>query len=79
MTASSSIRSIITVIAKKPLADHSGYHHGHAQLILGQLYKIKKKRALAVEHLTEAKRVLSEIGQTPTLARVDAALAELGQ
>ena len=49
------------------------------KLILGLLYKIKKKRALALEHLTEAKRILSEFGQTPTLARVDAALAELGQ
>lgn len=77
MTASSRIRSTIAVIAKKPLADHSGYHHGHAQLILGLLYKIRKKRALALEHLTEAKRVLSKIGQTPILARVDAALAEL--
>ena len=79
ITASSRIRSIITRMAENPLADHSGFHHGHAELILGLLYKSKKKRALALEHLFEAKRALSEIGQTPTLARVDAALAELGQ
>jgi class 3 adenylate cyclase len=79
MTASSRIPSVIARMAESPLADHSGYHHGHARLILGLLYKIKKKRALALEHLTEAKRALSEIGQTPTLARVDAALAQLGQ
>ena len=48
-------------------------------MILGLLYKIKKKRALAVEHLTEAKRILSQFRTNPTLARVDAALAELGQ
>ena len=48
-------------------------------MILGLLYKIKKKRALALENLFEAKRILSEFGQTPTLARVNAALAELGQ
>jgi hypothetical protein len=47
-------------------------------MILGLLYKGKKKRALAVSHLTEAKRILSQFGQTPILARVDAALAELG-
>src|SRR5581483_4089400 len=79
MAASSYISSVMTNIAKKPLADHSEYHHGHAQLILGLLYKIKKKRALALEHLTEAKRALSKIGKTPTLARVDAPLAELEQ
>ena len=50
---------------------------GHAQMILGLLYKSKKKRALAVQHLSEAKRVLSQFGQTPILARVDTALAEL--
>jgi len=48
-------------------------------MILGLLYKIKNKCALALEHLTEAKRILSQFGQTPILARVDAALAELGQ
>ena len=48
-------------------------------IIVGLLYKTKKKRALAVQHLTEAKRILSQFGQTPILARVEAALAELGQ
>ena len=52
---------------------------GRVQMILGLLYKVKKKRALAVEHLTEARRILSQFGQTPFLARVEAALAELGQ
>ena len=47
-------------------------------MILGLLYKTKKKRALALQHLTEAKRIISQFGQTPMLARIDAALAELG-
>jgi hypothetical protein len=47
--------------------------------ILGLLYKLKKKRTLALEHLTEARRILSQFGQTPFLSRIDAALAELGQ
>jgi len=42
------------------------------------LYKAKKNRSLAVQHLTQAKRIFSQFGQTPILARVDAALAELG-
>ena len=48
-------------------------------MILGLLYKAKKKRALAVQHLTEAKRILLQFGQTPILARVEGALVELGQ
>ncbi len=46
-------------------------------MILGLLYKAKKKRALAVQHLTEAKRIVSQFGPTPMLAKIDAALAEL--
>ena len=48
-------------------------------MILGLLYKTKKKQPLAVQHLTEAKRILSQFGQTPILARVETALAELEQ
>jgi len=48
-------------------------------MTLGLLYKAKNKRALALEHLTKAQRILSQFGQTTILARVEAALAELGQ
>jgi len=48
-------------------------------MILGLLYKAKKKRPLALQHLTEAQRIISQLGQTPMLARIDAALAELGR
>jgi hypothetical protein len=48
-------------------------------MILGLLFKIKKKRTLALQHLSEAKRILSAFGQSPMLMRLDAALAELGQ
>jgi hypothetical protein len=47
-------------------------------MALGLLYKAKKQHALAAQHLTDARRLLSPFGQTPILARVDAALAELG-
>ena len=47
-------------------------------MIMGLLYKAKKKRALAVQHLTEAKRIASQSGPTPMLAKIEAALAELG-
>ena len=47
-------------------------------MILGLLYKVKKKRALAIQHLSEARRITSQFGPSPMLARIDAALAELG-
>jgi hypothetical protein len=59
--------------------DPAGHHAGHAEMILGLLFKIKKKRALALQHLTEAKRILSPFGKSPMLARLNAALAELNQ
>jgi hypothetical protein len=79
LTASSRIRAMMTCVLENPHFDPSGVHIGRAQMTLGLLCKAKKKRALAVEHLTEAKRIFSQFGQTPILARVDAALAELGQ
>jgi len=34
-------------------------------MILGLLYKTKKKTALAVQHLSKAKLIASQYGQTP--------------
>jgi hypothetical protein len=78
-TASSRIRALITYVLENPHFDPTGHHIGRAQMILGLFYKVKKKRALALQHLTEAKRILSQFGPTPILARVDAALGELKQ
>jgi hypothetical protein len=77
-TGSSRIRALTTRVLENPHFDPAGYFVGRAQMILGLLYKAKKKRTLAVQHLTEAKRISSQFGQTPMLARVEAALAELG-
>jgi len=79
LTASSRIRTMMTLALENPHHNQEGFGIGRTQMILGLLYKTKKRRALALEHLTEAKRILSQFGQIPTLARVDAALAELGQ
>ena len=78
-TASSRIRALLTHVLENPQFDRAGHQIGRSQMTLGLLYKIKKKHALALEHLTEAKRILSQFGQTPILARVDVALAELKQ
>ena len=78
-TATSRIRGLTTRVLENLHFDRAGFHVGRAKMVLGLLYKSKKKRGLAVQHLSEAKRVLSQFGQTPALARVDTALAELNQ
>ena len=47
------------------------------EMILGLLCKAKKRRSEAVSHLTEAKRLLAQLGPTPALDRVDLALRDL--
>ena len=72
LTASSRIRAMATGILENPRYDPEGFWVGRAQMILGLLYKTKKKGAtsidpyqsfpyvaMAVKHLTEAKRILS--------------------
>jgi len=78
VTGSSRIRALTAQMMENPLFDRAGQHIGRAQMILGLFYKNKKKRAPALQHLTEAKRIFSQFGQSPTLARVETALAELG-
>ena len=79
LTASGRIVVLMSHVLKNPRFDPNGHFAGRAKMILGLLYKAKKKPALAVQHLTEAKRIFLQFGQSPMLARVDAALAELGQ
>jgi hypothetical protein len=76
-TASSRIHALVARVLKNPHIDPAGHHVGRAQMILGLLYKNKEKPALAVQHLTEAQRIFAQFGQTPILARVETALAEL--
>jgi class 3 adenylate cyclase/tetratricopeptide (TPR) repeat protein len=79
LTASGRIVVLMSHVLRNPRFDPNGHFAGRAKMILGLLYKAKKKPALAVQHLTEAKRIFLQFGQSPMLARVDAALAELGQ
>jgi len=62
---------------KYPQFDPSGFHVGRTQMVLGLFYKINKRHALAVQHLTEARRIFSRFGRTPVLAKVEMALSEL--
>ena len=78
VTAFSRIRALLKRALENQQFDTNGYFIGKSETILGLLYKIKKKPALAAQHLTNAKRILTQFGQTPLLARVETALAELG-
>ena len=77
-TAQRRIPALVAQVRQNPQFDPNGHHVGRCEMILGLLYKAKKKRALAVQHLTEAKRIASQFGATPMLARIEAALAEVG-
>jgi hypothetical protein len=72
-------RSLMARFLENPQFHPNGHFSGRAQMTLGLLCKIEKKRALAIEHLTEAKRILSAFGQSPMLSRLETALAELKQ
>ena len=77
LTAQKRISSLVERVRQNPQFDPNGHHIGRCEMIMGLLYKAKKKRALAVQHLTEAKRIASQFGPTPMLAKIEAALAEL--
>jgi tetratricopeptide (TPR) repeat protein len=77
-TASSRISVLIARILENPQCDPDGYIVGRARMMLGLLYKAKKKHRLAAQQLTDARQILLPFGRTSALARVDAALAELG-
>jgi hypothetical protein len=71
------IVSLIEKVRSNPQFDRDGHYIGRTEMILGLLYKAKKKKAFGARHLTEARRILSAFGPSPTLTRVEAALAEL--
>jgi hypothetical protein len=78
-TGSSRITALIASVLENPQLDREAPFVGRAQMILGLLYKAKKKRALALQHLTEAKRIFSQFGQSPILARVEISACGIGK
>jgi class 3 adenylate cyclase len=71
------IVSLVEQVRSNPQFDQNGHYVGRTELILGLLYKAKKKNALAMRHLTEAHRIVNPSGPSPMLTRIEAALAEL--
>jgi predicted ATPase/class 3 adenylate cyclase len=76
-TAVSRISEQMNLVLENPRLAGEGYFVGRAQLILGVLYTIKRRRSLALQHLTEAERIFSQFGETPLLARAEEALRQL--
>jgi hypothetical protein len=76
-TAETRICALVGRIRENPQFDENSHFIGRCDMILGLLYKAKKKRALALRHLSEAKRIASQFGPTPMLMKIDVALAEL--
>ncbi len=76
-TAQRRIHALVERVRQNPQIDPNGFHFAHVETILGLLYKVNNKRVLALQHLTEAKRIASQFGPTPMLAKIEAALAEL--
>jgi class 3 adenylate cyclase len=72
------VSTLVGRVRQNPGLEPDGLTIGHCEMILGLLYTAKKKRAVAVPHLKEAKRIVAQFGPTPMLARIDAALTELG-
>jgi hypothetical protein len=76
-TAQRRIATLVERVRQNPQFDPDGHHIARCEMILGLLYKAKKKRILAVKHLTEAKRITSQLGPTPMRAKIEAALEEV--
>lgn len=77
--AASRISALTDSVFNNPHFHPDGHFIGRGHLLLGLFFKAKKKRPPAIEHLNEARRILSQFGQSPILARVETALAELIQ
>ena len=77
VTARKRIPALVERVRQNSQLDPDGCHIGRCEMILGLLYKARRRPALAIQHLTEAKRILSQSGSTPVLAKIEAALTEL--
>jgi class 3 adenylate cyclase len=71
------IRASMMSVLQNPRHHPDGFGVGRAQMILGLLHQSRRKKAQSIQHLTEARRIMSQFGPSPILARIDSALAAL--
>jgi hypothetical protein len=77
LTAERQIVGLVDRVRQNPQLDPNGHFVARCEMILGLLYKAKKRRVLAEMHLTEVKRIVSQLGRTPMLTKIETALVEL--
>lgn len=78
LTGHRKIQTLVETVRANPQFDREGHYWARTELILGLLDKIRKRKDPAVDHLTEARRILDAFGPSPVLTRVEAALEALG-
>ena len=59
-TAEKRTLALVEQIRQNPQFDPNGHFFGRSEMILGLLFKTKKKPTLAVQHLREAKRIRTD-------------------
>ncbi|MEQ6202778.1 AAA family ATPase [Sulfitobacter sp. HNIBRBA2951] len=64
-------------VRQNKLWDKGCHHIGRTEMIVGMMYKVRKKHALARTHLTIAQSIVSAAGPSPMLTKIEEALAEL--
>lgn len=71
------IEALVAQVRSNRQFDPDGHYVGRTEMILGLLYKTKKARTLAAQHLTEARRIFKSAGPSAILTRIELALAEV--
>ncbi|MEL6683185.1 MAG: adenylate/guanylate cyclase domain-containing protein [Pseudomonadota bacterium] len=71
------LMTMLDSIRQNPQFDPQGHYIARCDMILGLLYKSKKKKDLAREYLTKAQVVVETAGKSPMLTRINDALLEL--
>ncbi|MES0826438.1 hypothetical protein [Ruegeria sp. SCP11] len=69
--------SMVEQVRSNPQFDPKGHYIARCDMIIGLLYKAKKKKAQAIDHLSRARVIVETAGRSPMLTRIDTALAEL--
>jgi hypothetical protein len=72
------IRDMVSQVHASPHFAKNGHYTARGEMILGLLYKAKKKKPVAIAHLNEALRIIEPAGVSSLRSRIESALAELG-
>ncbi len=72
------IRDMISQVRANPHFAKNGHYIARGEMIMGLLYKAKKKKPAAIAHLNEALRIIEPAGVSSLRSRIEGALAELG-